>query len=245
METVCARRALDATPVENRLEHFPSQMIWIMWTRIVIGPTKHEIIGADILGAFEMLHQDTLERSRHMPDVLLAGLRRILQPASPKTLSESYRFCIPINVLPLKRQQFPRTNASQRNAPEEDLPADRHFLKNVLDVPSTPNRHLLVSVLWPMQLPSYRIVFDQIVRRCDFEHGVQQLINVQNRLGTEVFVGQTSEKLTDVGRRDIADLSGAYGSPRGASRNSLPRLTAMGWRRQQDVLRYTRSRSVR
>jgi hypothetical protein len=46
-----------------------------MWTRIVIGSAKHEIIGSDILGAFKMLHQDTIERSRHMPDVLLAGLR--------------------------------------------------------------------------------------------------------------------------------------------------------------------------
>ncbi len=53
---------MDATPVENRIERFPSQMIWVMWTRIVIGSAKHEIIGADILGAFKMLHQDTLER---------------------------------------------------------------------------------------------------------------------------------------------------------------------------------------
>ena len=60
-----------------------------------------------------------------------------------------------------------------------------------------------------MQLPSYRIAFDQIVRRCDFEHGVQQLINIQNRFGTEVLVGQTSKKLADVCRRDIADLGGA------------------------------------
>src|SRR3974390_1430620 len=82
MEPVCARRALDATPVENRIKHFPSQMILVMWTRIVIGSTKHEIIRTDIFGAFKMLHQDTLERSRHMPDVLLAGLRRILKPAS-------------------------------------------------------------------------------------------------------------------------------------------------------------------
>jgi hypothetical protein len=54
MESVCARRALDATPVENRIEHFPSQMIWVMWTRIVIGSTQYEIIGADIFGAFKM-----------------------------------------------------------------------------------------------------------------------------------------------------------------------------------------------
>ena len=64
MESVCARRALDATPVENRIEHFPSQMIWVMWTRILIGSTKHEIIGADIFRAFKMLHQDTVKRFR-------------------------------------------------------------------------------------------------------------------------------------------------------------------------------------
>src|SRR5215467_7722907 len=149
-----------------------------MWTRIVIGSAKHEIIGSDILGAFKMLRQDTLERSRHMPDVLLAGLRRFLESASPKTFPESYRFCIPIDVLPLKCQQLADTNSSQRNAPEEDLPARRHFLENVLNVPSTPNRHLLVSVLWSMQLTSYGIVFDEIVCGCDFEHDVQQLINV-------------------------------------------------------------------
>ena len=78
MKSIRARHAFDAAPVENRIEHYPSQFIRVMRTRIIIGSAKHEIIGSDILGAFKMLHEDTLERSRHMPDMLLAGLRRIL-----------------------------------------------------------------------------------------------------------------------------------------------------------------------
>jgi len=56
-------------------------------------------------------------------------------------------------------------------------------------------------MLWPMQLLSYGIAFDQIVRRGDFEHGMQQLINIQNRFWTEVFVDQTARKLADVWKR--------------------------------------------
>jgi len=50
-------------------------------------------------------------------------------------------------------------------------------------------------MLWPMQLLSYGIAFDQMVRRGDFEHGVQQLINIQ-KFWTEVFIDQTSKKLS-------------------------------------------------
>ena len=119
-----------------------------------------------------MLRQDELETCWHMSDVLLASFRGVLQPASPKTLPECDCFRIPIYVLPLQRQQFAKTNGSQCDTPEQSLPARRHFLQNLLNVLSTPNRHLFVLVLWSMQLSPYGIAFDQIMFRSNFEHDV-------------------------------------------------------------------------
>ncbi len=75
MKSVCARRAFDAAPVEDRIQHFPSQIVRIRRARIIIGSTKYEIVRSDIFAGLEMLRQNTLEAFRHVPDLLLAGLR--------------------------------------------------------------------------------------------------------------------------------------------------------------------------
>jgi len=36
MKSIRARRTFDATPIEDRIEHFPSQIIEVMWTRIIV-----------------------------------------------------------------------------------------------------------------------------------------------------------------------------------------------------------------
>src|SRR5436853_7898806 len=68
MKSIRARRAFDATPVENRIEHFPSQIIGVMWTKIIIGSAKHEILRSDILGAFKMLHRPRALKVWKKPD---------------------------------------------------------------------------------------------------------------------------------------------------------------------------------
>ena len=74
MKSIRPRRPFDAAPIENRIEHFPSQIVRVMWTMIIVGSAEHEIIWSDVLGLFKMLRQNTLETSRHMSNVLLAGL---------------------------------------------------------------------------------------------------------------------------------------------------------------------------
>src|SRR6267142_7004682 len=81
MKAIRARRSLDPASVENRVQHFPSEIIGVMRPGILSRAAKNKIAGSNVCRTLKVVRKHALQTPRHMPDVFLAGLRGFLQPA--------------------------------------------------------------------------------------------------------------------------------------------------------------------